>query len=31
MQLDSSADMLHRHDNGTGTDDGGGGEKTEEE
>jgi len=28
VQLESSADMLHRDDDGTGTDDGGGGEHT---
>jgi len=31
VHLEYSADMLHRDDNGTGTDNGGGGENTEEE
>jgi len=31
VQLESSVDMLHRDDDGTGIDDGDGGEKTEEE
>jgi len=31
VQLESSVDMLHRDDDGTGTNDRGGGEKTEEE